>query len=142
MSLSPAVSPSFCSLKMSSGLLYGLRASRCVNLSLSGLSCTSPTLFLCEAQAPFFGLDTATWTRLLMLLRGDGDGWRGLVRLASAGAGARTVTFLPAREQKIKHQKQHLLPYKAAICLSLAEVSIIKGKLPFAFLKCCTLESD
>lgn len=49
MSLSPAVSPSACSLKMSSGLLYGLRASRCVTLSLSGRSCKSPVLFLFEA---------------------------------------------------------------------------------------------
>ncbi|KAF3845045.1 hypothetical protein F7725_008208 [Dissostichus mawsoni] len=95
VSLSLAVSPSLCSLKMSSGLLKGLRASRCVTLSLSGLSCTSPTLFLCEAH--FFGLDTVTWTRLLMLPRRDWDDCWGLARLASAGFGARTVTFLPAK---------------------------------------------
>ncbi len=99
MSLSPAVSPSFCSLKISSGLLYGLRASRCVTLCLSGLSSTSLTLFLFEALAPFFTLDKPT-PFLMLLRRGAGD-CRGLVRLASAGAGARTVTFLPASEWEI-----------------------------------------
>lgn len=105
MSLSPAVSPSFCSLKISSGLLYGLKASRCVTLSLSGRSCVSPTLFLFEAKAHLFGLDMPT--PILMLPRRGRDECRGLVRLASAGAGARTVTFLPTREQEISHQEQH-----------------------------------
>lgn len=105
MSLSLAVSPSFCSLRISSGLLYGLRASRCVTLSLSGRSCTSPTFFLFEAKARFFGLDTAA--PVLMLLRRGREECRGLVRPASAGAGARTVTFLPVREQETQHQKRH-----------------------------------
>lgn len=105
MSLSLAVSPSFCSLRISSGLLYGLRASRCVTLSLSGRSCTSPTFFLFEAKARFFGLDTAA--PFVMLLRRGREECRGLVRPASAGAGARTVTFLPVREQETQHQKQH-----------------------------------
>lgn len=102
MSLSPAVSPSFCSLRISSGLLYGLRANRCVTLSLSGLSCMSPTPFLFEAQALFFGLNVPN--PFLMLLRRGWDERWGFVRLARAGAGARTVTFLPVREQEITRQ--------------------------------------
>lgn len=104
MSLAPSESPSFCSLKIKSGLLYGLRASRCVTLSLRGLSCTSPTLFLFDAQSRFFTLGMLT--PLLMLLRKDWDECLGLVRLASAGAGGRTVTFLPARDKEMTHQKK------------------------------------
>lgn len=126
MSLSPAVSPSACSLKMSSGLLYGLRASRCVTLSLSGRSCKSPVFFLFEVYTPFFGLDAPT--PLVMLLRRGRDECRGLVRLASAGAGARTVTFLPARKQEISHQKQrqkYLQKKPCGVQSSWAQVSII-----------------
>lgn len=100
MSLSSAESPSFFNLRISSGLLYGLRASRWVNLSLSGLSWTGPPLPLLDTQVAFFPLDTPSpfW----MFLRMDwGDWCLGFVRLANAGAGARTVTFLPAGKQEI-----------------------------------------
>lgn len=97
MFLSPAVSPSFCSLRINSGLLYGLRASRCITLSLRGFSCKSQLLLLFDAQASFFGLDAPT--PFLMLLRRDEC--FGLVSLARAGAGARTVTFLPSKKQDI-----------------------------------------
>lgn len=107
-SLPSSKSPSFCSLKIKSGLLYGLRASRCTTLSLRGLSCTPPALLLCDAQASFFTLSTLAL--LLMLPIKDWDAGLGFARLASAGAGGRTVTFLPAREKKVTRQKKETQP--------------------------------
>lgn len=102
-SLSPSGSPSFCSLRINSGLLYGLRASRCITLSLRGRSWMS--LFLLTGQGPFLGLDVLT---PLLMLRREWDEYLGLVSLARAGAGARTVTFLPGRDNKKPKNKSDL----------------------------------
>lgn len=128
MFLSPAVSPSFCSLRINSGLLYGLRASRCITLSLRGFSCKSQLLLLFDAQASFFGLDAPT--PFLMLLRRDEC--FGLVSLARAGAGARTVTFLPSK-------KQDIFFYINDIRGALPEISIIKNNLVLHFLTCIAI---
>lgn len=92
-----SVSPSFCSLRSSSLLLYGLSTSRWISLSFRGRSFTSCVLWLLESEADFCCLDLENllpvkvswvWQRL-----------NGLALAVSSEPDACMVAFLPAREQ-------------------------------------------
>lgn len=82
-SLSCNESPSFCSLRISSGFLYGLRASKCITLSLKGRWET-----VVEWVAVFFFIVFAIFTGVGRFLNGTAS--------EIPGAGFRTWTFLTA----------------------------------------------